>query len=59
MKFFLFLIEIICCDPSSERLIETVQMKVATYIFMQNSQKISLSITKYCLLSRALKIHFI
>ena len=36
--FFLFLIETICCDPSSEpsRRDETVQMKGHNIWFMQN-----------------------
>ena len=26
-QFFLFIIETMCCDPSSERFVETVQMR--------------------------------
>ena len=35
MIIFLFLIETICCDPSSEPS-ETVQMRVTTYNSMEN-----------------------
>ena len=40
--------------PHLNRLIETVQMSGHNICFMQNVQKLSLIITKYSLLSRAL-----
>ena len=47
MIFFLFLIEIICYDPSSEPSHQDGSDEgVTRYVFMQNEQKLSLIISK-------------
>ena len=53
-KFFLFLIENVCCDPYLNRLVETIQMMGHSICFYAEVTKIILVITKYSHLSRAL-----
>ena len=54
MIFFLFLIETICCDPSSERSRRDGSDEVSHRIFLCRINKKTLIITKYSHLSRAL-----
>ena len=51
---FLFLIETICCDPSYGPSHQDGSDEGSQHVFMQTKQKLSLIITKYSILSRAL-----
>ena len=57
MIFFLFLIETICCVPSSEPSCQDGSDEVSQHMFFNAElTKLSLIIIKYSLLSRALDL---
>ena len=56
-QIFLFLHETICCDPSSEPSRRDGSGEGNNICFIHNSPKLSVIITKYSLLSRAMIIN--